>query len=146
MNSSSSTKSVVAPVQVKVESPPEFYNAAGHKVDVKADPPVKPTRCCEGQPVPPTSMKYDSGKDRDSVEGEGLSIDGFMQAVVSKDKAALNVYRKVLSKSNKKLARKQDFSGRINPWNAHVAEFRKANPTMKLLKEVLKHAKATYKK
>ena len=80
-----------------------------------------------------------------SVAGEGLSVDGFMQAVASKDKAAINVYRKVLSKSNKKMARKQDHSSRINPWNAHVAEFRKANPTMKF-KEVLQQAKATYKK
>jgi hypothetical protein len=79
------------------------------------------------------------------ITGDGLSVDGFKKAIESKDKAAINVYRKVLSKSNKKLARKADHTSRINPWNAHVAAYRQANPHLKF-KEVLQQAKATYKK
>ena len=126
MNSSSPAvaKKVIAPVKVKVEAAPQFRNAAGENVGGNDDPAVTP---------------------EPSVAGDGLSVDGFKKAIESKDKSAINVYRKVLSKSNKKMARKQDHSSRINPWNAHVAEFRKSHPTMKF-KEILQQAKATYKK
>lgn len=117
-------KMSMCPVVVKVEAPPQFSNAAGENIGGNDDPAVTP---------------------EPSVAGDGLSVDGFKKAIESKDKSAINVYRKVLSKSNKKMSRKQDHSSRINPWNAHVAEFRKANPAMKF-KEVLQQAKATYKK
>lgn len=112
MNSSSrASKTVVAPVQVKIE-------------------PVEDVPVVTPEP---------------SVAGDGLSVDGFKKAIESKDKATINVYRKVLRASAKRMARKADHSSRINPWNAHVASFRQANPTMKF-KEVLQQAKATYKK
>ncbi len=96
--------------------------------------------------VVPVAVKIEPGTEEDkSIEGEGLTIAGFKTAVEKNDKAALKVYGKVLSKSNKKQSRKPDHPSRINPWNAHVASFRAANPGMKF-KEVLQQAKASYKK
>lgn len=95
-------------------------------------------------PSPPSAIR---GKLEEpvSIEGTGeLSVAGFKKAVEANDKPVIKVYNKVLNKANKKLSKKVDHPARINPWNAHVQQFRAANPKL-TFKEVLQQAKASYK-